>query len=235
MKRLQTPSLQILLLIASLCSFIPGAKAQPQDLAGIRQANAINALTIEVTRYLGDCPGQALSRPKVHFVSPTAPRRNRRVRIYNRSLIGENTPYTDREYETKSDNPYLRNWASEFFYITRLNEHSNRALALVEGENQMVAIIYDGGRRSFPDQTGYREIKVYEFTVDLTLHSTRQERNLITSNPSLECDDPDTSLASCAEQDKVKVRYTYCQGSSPQSGEREVIRYLYPRRRDDCD
>ena len=223
---LGTGTASFLLAMISFFAIMTGVKAQNNNRLGIRQANRMNDLKIAVTRYIGDCPGQEWNRPKVHFVSSTPLAPNRRVRIYNQSLMGKETPYTDREYQTISENPYLNNQGSEFFYIARMNEHSDRALSLVEGKNEMVAIIYEGGRDSFPDRKGYEEIEVYEFTVNLKVKATQQKRNLITSHPTLECDDPNTSLASCAEKDKVKVRYTYCQGSSPRSGRREVIRYV---------
>lgn len=232
--------IQIYLLIITI--FGVTTVAQAQNSVGIRQGNSINDLNISVINYIGDCPDKEWSRPEVNFISSTDLAEDRRVRIYNRSIVGEQIPYTDREYEPHNNNPYISNNSSEPFYIARNDKHSNRALSLLKGKNKMVAIIYDGGRDSFPHGTTYQEVKVYKFTVNLTVNSSTQERHLITSYPSIECEDPDTSLASCPDDEKVKVRYQYCPGSSPRSGHRQVIYYIKDshlpydsfRNRNDC-
>ncbi len=198
---------------------------------GIRQGDSINDLKISVTQYVGECPGEDWNRPEVDFVSPTEPAEDRRVRIYNRSVVvGEQSAYTDREYEHSNNNPYISNPGAEPFKIARLDEHSDRALALLKGKNQMVAIVYDGGRDNFPNGSDYKEIDVYKFTVNLTINSIKKERDLVTTSPSIECEDEYTSLDSCSDDNKVKVRYQYCPNSSSSSRQRQIIRYL-----DDCD
>jgi len=148
------------------------------------------------------------------------------VRIYNKTLVAAEPPYTDREYEPRDTNSYISNTGSEPFYIAIDDEHSDRALSLTKGQNQMMAIIYDGGRDNFPDGDNYQEIDLYKFPVNVRVNSTTQQRNLIMSGPSIECEDPDTSLDSCPDDKKVMVRYQYCPGSSPSSGNRQVIDYL---------
>lgn len=202
------------------------AAAIAQPAVGIRQGSALNNLVIQITEYIGDCPETVYAQPEVTFVSPESPINDRRVRIYNRSVVGREAAYTDREYEDGGDNPYLRTYGSESFRVTYADEHRNSALAMLSGSNDMIAIVYDGGRRNFLDlEDGYEEVNIYEFTVNVDPQVNRINRDRTVTGTQVECEDG-TSLAQCAETAKVNVRYSYCEGQPRSAWDRQVVSYV---------
>jgi hypothetical protein len=205
-------------------------EAQGQSSIGICSGSGLNNLAIQITEYVGDCPGWSSAQPEVTFIAPEQPTEDRRVRVYNRSVAGEETAYTDREYEEGGNNPYLSSYGSDSFRVARFNEHRNEALAVLPGENDMVAIVYDGGRRNFLEpENGYQEVAVHEFMLNVQATSNRVTRNRTVTQPTVECEDGVTGLAQCSDEREVRVTYSYCPNTPRNQWERRVIGYVAPR------
>ena len=194
--------------------------------AGIRSSTVLNNIAIRVIEYVGECPGLSVDQPRATFRSMVQPVEGRRVRIYNQTVTGEETAYTDREYEAEGNNPFLSVYGSESFKVKRVNEHTDRGLAVVWGENEMTAVVYDGGRDSFlEEENGYREVAVYDFTVAVEEETVELTRDRITST-RVECPNS-RDLKDCKVHERVRVSHSYCPATA-NSGYRRVLGQIQP-------
>ena len=141
-------------------------------------ADSLNALTFHATRYIGDCPGFADSRDREgRFTnSNIAPAEDLRVRLINQSFATNELPYTDQDYEEGN--------ASDDFDMELsdpTDRHSRRDLRVVEGNNRISYVIYQGRSRDFEKGTAtILDEGIFTLTVRHNIRNVQRDKQFTT-------------------------------------------------------
>ncbi|MBD1847240.1 DUF1036 domain-containing protein [Cyanobacteria bacterium FACHB-63] len=202
---------------------------------GVGTSGVYSSFVFNFTEYIGECTGTSdYGRfSGVKLWSPTSllgtsvpePQNGRRVRIINRSNAGA---YTDREWQ-KPINRYLTQAESEPFAMGVTNGHDGAHLGLKVGENNLIAVFYQGGF----ERENFKELATTEFTVTAKSEKGTKTVNRQLSNPVIECAaNPELTSSSITDStcpgERQQVQYLGCPAgtTSQLPRERRVIATL---------
>ena len=238
MKKFLSGKLGVLLGAGMTVTLMTGI-TKADTLSGFGQAGRIYTRYIfSRTVFTGECPGRTgtgdfdnrhllINQSLVKNGEIPQPQKQRRVRIINQS----NGAYTDREWEPQHQQQALSNYRSEDFDIELGSGHSGRHFNLLEGENNLIAIFYDG-KDYEPNSSG--NLARYELKITATIEEETEVRNRKLSDVTLECA-ANLSLQGNAITDencpgaRQQVQYLQCpDGSGGNIGRERIIQATIP-------
>jgi hypothetical protein len=125
-----------------------------------------NKATIDITNFIGQCPGRDVSKVETYFLTdktPIAPSRRVVIRNISKTVANNPYPFADREYD--------RDGKSEGTIFYPAFNHDQRILAVSEGKNTFDFIISDNNKSKF--------VSSGVFDVNVTFNRREVERNRV--------------------------------------------------------
>ena len=125
----------------SITFIFNSAQAQTPTAGFEFEGYGLNRAMIEVTNYIGDCPGTNESELKARFTSSIKPKPGQRVIIRNitAGVDGSKPPYTNREYD--------RGRSSEATRMTFSGSHNKQYFGVLPGLNTFEFGIVTGRKK----------------------------------------------------------------------------------------